>query len=256
LSTKIHTTVDARGNPIGFRLTEGQACELDGADVLPLLEARTVIADKGFDADKRVLEPLKDAGKKAIIPPGANRKVQREYDKELYKARHLIENFFAKLKLFRCITTRYDKTAKNFFAAIHLAATVIWLNQMTSPSAETQSLAQLRHSLDHLYHGLAIHKQELSTLQQGSTTKPLLSVISLTLPLKWKVITPAINRKEGTTYTACGIAIRGLLERGTRFSAAPHQSSFREGSWSQRPPLRRRDRARLACSEREPCCLL
>jgi transposase len=102
-------------NPIGFHLTEGQACELDRADVLlPLLEAQTVIADKGFDADKRVLEPLQRAGKQAVIPPRANRKVQREYDKDLYKARHLIENFCAKLKLFRCIATRYDKTAKNF----------------------------------------------------------------------------------------------------------------------------------------------
>ena len=129
MSTKIHTTVDALGNPIGFHLTAGQACELDGADVLlPLLEARTVIADKGFDVDKRVLEPLKKTRKQAVIPPRANRKVQREYDKELYKARHPIENFFAKLKLFRCIATRYDKTAKNFLAAIHLAATVIWLN--------------------------------------------------------------------------------------------------------------------------------
>jgi hypothetical protein len=65
LSTKIHATVDALGNPIGFHLTEGQACELDGADVLlPQLEATTVIADKGFDADKRVLEPLQQAGKK------------------------------------------------------------------------------------------------------------------------------------------------------------------------------------------------
>jgi transposase len=53
--------------------------------------------------------------------------VQRDYDKELYKARHLIENFFAKLKLFRAIATRYDKTARNFLAAVHLAAAVIWL---------------------------------------------------------------------------------------------------------------------------------
>ncbi len=128
MSTKIHATVDALGNPLGFHLTEGQACELDGADVLlPQLEAETVIADKGFDADKRVLEPLQQAGKRAVIPPKANRKVQREYDKELYKARHLIENFFAKLKLFRCIATRYDKTARNFLAAIHLAASTIWL---------------------------------------------------------------------------------------------------------------------------------
>jgi transposase len=113
LSTKIHTTVDALGNPIGFHLTEGQACELDGADVLlPLLEARTVIADKGFDADKGCWNHWKKPGKKPSSHPKANRKVQREYDKELYKARHLIENVFAKLRLFRCIATRYDKTAK------------------------------------------------------------------------------------------------------------------------------------------------
>ena len=74
-----------------------------------------------------MLEPLKQAGKQAVVPPKANRKQQRDYDKELYKARHLIENFFAKLKLFRCIATRYDKTARNFLAAIHLAAAAIWL---------------------------------------------------------------------------------------------------------------------------------
>ena len=50
------------------------------------------------------------------------------YDKDLYKARHLIENFFAKLKQFRAIATRYDKTARNFLAGVHLAATAIWLN--------------------------------------------------------------------------------------------------------------------------------
>jgi transposase len=96
--------------------------------LLPQLTAKTVIADKGFDAEKRVLELLQQAGKQAVIPPKTNRKLQREYDKDLYKARHLIENFFAKLKLFRCIATRYDKTARNFLAAIHLAASVIWLN--------------------------------------------------------------------------------------------------------------------------------
>lgn len=128
MSTKIHTTVDALGNPTGFHLSQGQACELDGADVLlPSIKSRTVIADKGFDADQRVLEPLQKAGKLAVIPPKANRKQQRLYDKELYKARHLIENFFAKLKQFRAIATRYDKTARNFLAAIHLAATSIWL---------------------------------------------------------------------------------------------------------------------------------
>ncbi len=74
-----------------------------------------------------MIEPLRQAGKTAVIPPKANRKIQRSYDKELYKARHLVENFFCKLKLFRAIATRYDKTARNFLAAIHLASTVIWL---------------------------------------------------------------------------------------------------------------------------------
>ena len=84
--------------------------------LLPLVESDILLADKGFDADERVLLPLARAGKTAVIPPKANRKQQREYDKELYKARHLIENFFAKLKLYRAIATRYDKTASNFFS--------------------------------------------------------------------------------------------------------------------------------------------
>jgi transposase len=101
---------------------------LEGADVLlGALPATTVIADKGYDADQRVLTPLKQAGKTAVIPPRANRKHQRAYDKDHYKARHLIENFFAKLKQFRAIATRYDKTARNFVAAIYFAAALIWL---------------------------------------------------------------------------------------------------------------------------------
>jgi transposase len=128
LSTKIHATVDALGNPLGFYLTGGQACDLDGADVLlPQLDSDTLLTDKGYDADERVLIPWQQAGKTAVIPPKANRKVQREYDKELYKARHLIENFFQKLKQYRAIATRYDKTARNFLAAVYLVAAAIWL---------------------------------------------------------------------------------------------------------------------------------
>jgi transposase len=52
----------------------------------------------------------------------------RPFDKALYQARHLIENFFCKLKQFRAIATRYDKTDRNFLAAIHLASATIWLN--------------------------------------------------------------------------------------------------------------------------------
>ena len=91
------------------------------------MKADTVLADKAFDADERVIEPLLAAGKIAVIPPKSNRKTQPDFD-ELYKARHLIENFVCKLKQFRAIATRYDKTARNFLAAIHLVATAILLN--------------------------------------------------------------------------------------------------------------------------------
>jgi len=121
-------TVDALGNPTAVHLTGGQAPDLDGADVLlPRIRARTVLADKGYDADQRMLLALQAAGKNAVIPPRSHRRVQRSYDKDLYKARHLVENFFAKLKLFRAIATRYDKTARDFLAAVQLACAYIWL---------------------------------------------------------------------------------------------------------------------------------
>ena len=129
MSTKIHATVDALGNPTGFHLTPGQAHDLEGADVLLKdSEAEAVIADKAYDAQARVIEPLLKAGKQVVIPPRSTRKQQRDYDRHLYKARHLIENFFARLKQYRAIATRYDKTARNFLGAIHLAAAVVWLN--------------------------------------------------------------------------------------------------------------------------------
>jgi transposase len=121
--------VDALGNPIEVLLTAGQAHDLLGADAfLPHLAADTLIADKAFDADARVLKPLAAANKSAVIPPKTNRAGRRAYDRELYKARHLIENFFCKLKQFRAIATRYDKLARNFLAGIHLASAIIWLN--------------------------------------------------------------------------------------------------------------------------------
>lgn len=131
MSTKIHATVDALGNPTALHLTPGQAYDLEGADaLLPGTPADTIIADKAYDAQARVIEPLVKAGKTVVIPPRATRNANapRSYDELLYKARHLIENFFAKLKQYRAIATRYDKTARNFLGAIRLAASVIWLN--------------------------------------------------------------------------------------------------------------------------------
>ena len=112
-----------------IRRHRGEAHDLVGADhLLPQLQAEALIADKAFDAEKRVIQPLAAAGKIAVIPPKKGRKFPRDYDRELYKARHLIENFFARLKQFRAIATRYDKTARNFLAGIHLAASLVWLN--------------------------------------------------------------------------------------------------------------------------------
>lgn len=130
IATKIHATCDALGNPTGFHLTPGQAHDLQGADALlnHIQEIGALLADKAYDAAERVLDRLRAADCQAVIPPKANRTEQRDYDREMYKWRHLIENFFAKLKQYRAIATRYDKTARNFLGAIHLAASVIWLN--------------------------------------------------------------------------------------------------------------------------------
>lgn len=75
-----------------------------------------------------MIQPLQQAGKTIVIPPKSNRTTTREYDKDLYRARHLIENFFARLKQFRAIATRYDNRTANFLGAIDLIVSLTWLN--------------------------------------------------------------------------------------------------------------------------------
>ena len=121
--------VDALGNPLAFHLTGGQAHDLEGSDVfLPQMQAAVLLADKAFDADKRVIQPLLATGKTPVIPSVPGRSRRRPYDEDLYEERHLIENFFCRLKQFRAIATRYDKRAVNFLAGVYAAAIVIWLN--------------------------------------------------------------------------------------------------------------------------------
>lgn len=130
MSTKIHAVCDALGNPVAFHLTAGQCHDLEGSDALMnyLTQASAVLADKAYDASKRVRQKLEEKRCVSVIPSKKNRVNRIEYDKHLYKDRHLIENFFAKLKQYRAIATRYDKTAYNFMGAIYLASLVIWLN--------------------------------------------------------------------------------------------------------------------------------
>lgn len=93
-----------------------------------LTKAKRVIGDKGYDAAQRVRKQLATKGCISVIPFRKLHLNPGTYDKELYKKRHLIENFFAKLKQYRAIATRYDKTAQNFLGAIYLVAALIRMN--------------------------------------------------------------------------------------------------------------------------------
>ena len=98
--------VDALGNLVKFLLLAGQAHDMKG--VAPLIEGVSfdaLLADIAFDTDW-LLQDVDARGATAVIPPKANRKIQREYDEEIYKWRHLVENYFSKVKEFRGIATR------------------------------------------------------------------------------------------------------------------------------------------------------
>ena len=128
LSTKIHMAVDATGRPVRFILTGGQASDApQGVPLLDGITATHVIADKGYDSNG-ILDFAREQGAIAVIPPKSNRKVQREYDRELYKERNLIERAFNKLKNWRRIATRFDRRSIYFLATLHLAAAVTWSN--------------------------------------------------------------------------------------------------------------------------------
>jgi transposase len=129
LNSKLHAVCDGSGRPLVMLLSEGQMSDYKGAalmiDAFP--KARTLLGDKGYDADW-FRQALTERGIAPCIPPKANRKVQIEYDKALYKQRHKIENMFGRLKDWRRIHTRYDRCAHTFMSAISIAATVIfWL---------------------------------------------------------------------------------------------------------------------------------
>ena len=125
MTTKILALTDALGNLVRFELLPGQ--RFDSVGVPPLIDGlsfEALIADKAFDSDA-VLADLDDRGAKVVISQHPRRSQPRRIDKEMYKWRHLIENFFCKLKEFKRIALRADKTDQSFSAMIHLAATVI-----------------------------------------------------------------------------------------------------------------------------------
>jgi transposase len=96
------------------------------ADLIEGLEAKQVLADKAYDANS-LCDKIEATGASVVIPPRRHRTQPRGYDRIAYKNRWGIESFFAKLKQYRRIATRYDKLAANFLGFIKLASIMLWL---------------------------------------------------------------------------------------------------------------------------------
>ena len=127
MTTKVLALTDALGNLVRFKLLPGQRSEILGVpDLIDGLNFGAMLADKAFDANS-LREELKNRNAQAIIPAKTNRLVHIPHDEEAYKWRHLIENYFSKIKEFRGINTRYDKTDVSYQASWDLAATIIAL---------------------------------------------------------------------------------------------------------------------------------
>ena len=125
MTTKILALVDALGNLVHFVLLSGQRFDTIGVE--PLIEGinfGALIGDKAFDSNT-IIAALNKRGAKIVISQHPRRAQPLKIDQEMYKWRHLIENFFCKLKEFKRIAMRCDKTDQSFKAMIYLAAAVI-----------------------------------------------------------------------------------------------------------------------------------
>jgi transposase len=125
MTTKILALTDALGNLVRFELLPGH--RFDTVGVAPLIEDLDfdgLIADKAFDSNW-IIENLNERGAKIVISQHPRRTEPVGIDLEIYKWRHLIENFFCKLKEFKRIAMRSDKTDQSFASMIYACATVI-----------------------------------------------------------------------------------------------------------------------------------
>lgn len=123
----MHSVVGALGLPVRFALGPGQQNDMAPAcDLVRGLCADQVLADRAYDADS-LHDIILEQGGEPVIPPRRHRKYQHHYDKIAYKNRWGIESFFAKLKQWRRIATRYDKLAKNFLGFINIASIMLWI---------------------------------------------------------------------------------------------------------------------------------
>lgn len=126
-STKIHVNVDALGNPLRFELTAGQRHDiLKAEDLIEGYQSERVIADKSYDSDA-FRAAIRLSGAEAVIPPRSNRKEQYEYDRHLYKERHLVECLINKMKHYRRVFSRFDKLAQRYLGFLAFVGALIWL---------------------------------------------------------------------------------------------------------------------------------
>jgi transposase len=128
LTTKIHALVDAKGHPIRFLLSAGQAndCTMATDLLADLDQGAILIADKAYDTET-IRSFAKERQVWANIPPRCHRKGRFVFSRWVYRQRNLIDRLFNKLKQFRGIATRYDKKPENFLAAIKLIAARLWI---------------------------------------------------------------------------------------------------------------------------------
>ena len=126
-SSKIHVVTEAKGRPLVLTITPGQSADIEQAGaLLSDINAEAVAADKAYDADALVVQ-LQAKGIHVVIPSRANRNPSREYDRDVYKQRNAIERFFGKIKHYRRVFSRFEKTCRNYKAMLHFVSALIWL---------------------------------------------------------------------------------------------------------------------------------
>ena len=127
LNTKIHLAMDANGMPVRIVVTEGTRADCkEAVHLIEGISAEALLADRGYDTNE-ILAYAVSAGMEPVIPPKKNRKESRQYDKYLYRLRHLVEDCFLALKRWRGIAPRYEKTLDAFTAAVHVRCIAIWI---------------------------------------------------------------------------------------------------------------------------------
>ena len=125
--TEVHAAVNGLGLPVKLVLTPGQAADVTQAETLIAgAPFAVVIADRGYDSQD-VVRAVEARGGEAVIPSRKTNAVQRPIDRERYKDRNLAERFWSKVKQYRRVATRYEKTGRNFLAMLHVASIMVLL---------------------------------------------------------------------------------------------------------------------------------